>query len=659
MGRRTFFSVLILIFSFLASLTARENRYFSSGTGQDTPLFVLVAPDHADTAAVRLLESFMEQKQDAPPPGRLLAAFTVQDFSDLPANLKKIPPEGAGSLIEKLSIEESVVMIVLLPGPSDRVRIHPGVRFDTPPRWLLESVVQTIQDHAVPFEIADSRLQVYRMGWNEELPVVRPYHDAGIPVLCLETSYEISAVLESLAETFSRGIPEDQDRHYLLQQFRDRIFFIGERSMVIFIITAFALILLFLFVFSFLSGTTAERRLRYTLSLWWLPFLFLVVNITALYAGQAVSSFLLRFRFGTDGSWALLPVLALAGKFFFAWFITTAILSLNQIFRFPDDNSVYGYLSTFCAMINVFVFSAFDFSLTPLFILLYGIAFIFYHLRHPLFTLAGIVILMLPLYPYARILASGTPEAVQAVFNGMNGWNIRLAFLALPFQFMISRFLNTMGLFGRKNDFYLPIQLFPATICAFILAGTLLFFPAWSSERPLPVQVWHIISKTGSRMEISSLAGTGTVGTIRTAESAPPEIPGSFLEVETRNKRFLDKQLLEIAITPMLPVNRIEVLVSSNRGISVYSATIPFTYQNAGQDTLFVSPDDPEGAFSFNFSSDSQSQITATVRLYTRENPFGVQLSDENAKMDYLLEVVQTVVFPRPQGENSAAALDG
>lgn len=95
MGRRTFFSVLILIFSFLASLTARENRYFSSGTGQDTPLFVLVAPDHADTAAVRLLESFMEQKQDAPPPGRLLAAFTVQDFSDLPANLKKISSRGS------------------------------------------------------------------------------------------------------------------------------------------------------------------------------------------------------------------------------------------------------------------------------------------------------------------------------------------------------------------------------------------------------------------------------------------------------------------------------------------------------------------------------------------------------------------------------------
>lgn len=658
MMRRLFFCLLIVLITLPFALPAHENRYVYSTSRTDSPLFVLTAPDHPDPSARNLLETYTNTWDEHPPEGRVLAAFTTNDFSRLPESLRKDPPEGTAALIQHLVTEDSLVMIVLLPGPADRITVHTGIRGNTPPRWLVQTVSDTLQAHDIPWQFAESRMQVYRMGWIRERPVARAYHDAGIPVLCIESSADLSGILDSLTRSFSTGIPEEQDRHFLIQKFRDSVFFIGERTIVLFIIVAFALILLFLFVFSFLTGISPERRLRYTLSLWWLPLLYLIVNITGLYAGGAVATFLFRFRFSTPDSWTLLPVLAITAKFIFAWFITTAILSFNQAIRFPDDDSVYGYLSAFCAMVNIFIFSAFDFSLTPVFILMYAITFIFYHLKHPVFSLAGVFVLFLPLYPYGVILFSGTKEAIEPLLLGESGWNIRIAFLALPFQFMISRFLHSLGFFGRKNDFYLPVQLFPAVIAAFVLAGTILFFPGWEAGRPLPVQIRHSISDTGNRIDLSAPADTRPLRITRdpvlAVSPALAENPESFFRTETHTRRFLDKQLADISITPTLPANRIEVIISADQGISVYSASIPYTYLGAGEDTLFVSPDNPPGSFSFHFSSDEQSLITATIRMYTTENPWGITLADEFTETHYVLEAVRTVEFiPPPEPEQS------
>ncbi len=649
MMRRLFFCLLIVLIVLPFALPARENRYIYSETQTGSPLFVLTAPDHPDPAARNLLEAYVQTWNENPPEGRVLAAFTVNDFSRLPESLRKDPPEGTAALIEHLVTEDSLVMIVLLPGAEDRVTVHTGIRGETPPRWLVQTVSDTLQDHDLPWQFAESRMQVYRMGWIREEPVVRAYHNAGIPVLCLETSLDLAGVLDSLARSFSPGIPEEQDRHFLIQRFHNLPFFIGERSMVVFIVIAFALILLFLFVFSFLTGISPERRLRYTLSLWWLPLLYLVVNITGLYAGGAMAAFLFKFRFSTSESWTLLPVLAIAAKFIFAWFITTAILSFNQAIRFPDDDSVYGYLSAFCAMVNIFIFSAFDFSLTPMFVLLYAITFIFYHLKHPVFMIAGIFILFLPLYPYGSILFSGTREAIEPLFSGDSGWNIRIAFLALPFQFMISRFLHSMGFFGRKNDFYLPVQLFPAVIAALVLAVTILFYPGWGPGRPIPVQIRHTLSDSGNRIELTAPADTRQFRLARDPALAVspdfPEEPDSFFRTETHTRRFLDKQLADITITPALPANRIEVVISADRGISVYSASIPHTYLGAGEDTLFVSPENPSGSYSFHFSSGEHSRITAKIRMYSTANPWGITLEDPYTEPQYVLEAVKTVDF--------------
>lgn len=652
MTRRLFFCLLIILIVLPFALPARENHYIYSETRSGSPLFVLTAPDHPDSSAKDLLEAYVQTWDEQPPEGRVLAAFTENDFSPLPESLRKDPPEGAAALIEHLATEDSLVMIVLLPGPEDRITVHTGIRGDTPPRWLVQTVAETLQDHGLPWQFAESRMQVYRMGWIREQPVVRAYHDAEIPVVCIETSMDLSGVLGSLAQSFSPGIPEEQDRHFLIQQFRNAPFFIGERTMVLFIIIAFALILLFLFLFSFLTGIYPERRLRYTLSLWWLPLLYLVVNITGLYAGGAVANFLFKFRFSNSESWTLFPVLAITAKFIFAWFITTAILSFNQAIRFPDDDSVYGYLSAFCAMLNIFIFSAFDFSLTPMFVLIYAITFIFYHLKHPAFTIVGIFILFLPLYPYGVILFSGTKEAIEPLFSGDSGWNIRIAFLALPFQFMISRFLHFMGFFGRKNDFYLPVQLFPAVIAAFVLAGTILFYPGWGPGRPIPIEIRHTLSDTGNRIELTAPADTRRFRLKRDPALAvspdSPEGADSFFQVETHTRRFLDKQLADISITPTLPASRIEVVISADSGISVYSASIPYTYLGAGENTLFVSPDNPSGPFMFHFSSGEQSRITATVKMYSTANPWGITLEDRYTEPQYVLEAVKTVDFIPP-----------
>ncbi len=626
-----------------------DNRYMRFGP-EAGPLFVVTTPNQENRSMVDVLERLAERLASSPPPVNILLCVTEGDFSPLPEQYRSAIPTGTAKLISTIETEESVSVVVLMPGKDESVLVRNGVRGGTPPRWLVEATRDSLDESGMEWSFEETRLPLYRLGWIPENPIQGALFRAGYPVILLETAADPTDALLRLANEASSPSRAGQDRHYLLESFRDRYYFISEKALVVAMITVFAVILAFIFVFSFLFGKKSEQRLKDLVRVWWLPFLYLAVTILALHIAGSLISFLVTARFGAASFWTLIPRLSLVAKAVFAWFIITVVLSLNQIIHLPEDGFIYGYIAGISAMVNIVVFSGVDFSLSLLFLAAYAVTFAVYRLSRPSTQLLGTLLMLVPFVPYASVLALSDADAIGPLFRGSDFWNVRLAFLAMPFQMMGARFSHTVGRFGRRERAYVPhnavIAFAPTVACAALL----FLLPVWSPGRPLPVLVRHILDESGERFATDAPRSLSDVSFRPTVEaSAVPRSPGEILSFKTRARSFLDKQFVDVEVSPAISADRIEVRVFSGGSLAVHTASIPFKLENAGVRALFASEPNPTPPFSFTFSSDRKTVLTAEVRLLTRENPWGIVSDSEEIIPSYLLEVVR--LYPVSMGD--------
>lgn len=656
MNYRPFFTSFLILIAVALPVLARENRVYSFGppTGQR---LIFTTPNTINSSAVRQLELLAARFSQNPPPVRVSIIITENDISVLPPDIRSGYPEGTNRVIALLTEEESGAVILLQGGDGNSVLIKNGSAGVTAPRWMLETMSKSLNRAGIAWNLEEKRMPLYRLGWIPDDPLLATYHRANIPALIVRTDADITGIFTDLTNSFKDGIPVIQDLHYLAERFHGVLFFISESMLVIIMIFASAIILLFLFVFSFLFGQKSDQHLRDFFHVWWLPFLYLVINIACLFAAQTLVTFLFKIRFGDAQAWTLLPRLAFLGKLILSWFFINLIISLNQLVRFPEDSFIYGYIASIVCMINIFVFSSLDFSLCLLFLSAYGISFVAYHFRHPAAQILGIICLALPFLPYIWALTRGNSDLLAPLYSLSPAWNVRLALFIMPFQLMISRLLHTAGNFGRKSRFYLPYNLIPIFVLAVICTGFLLFFPAWSVLSPLTVSIRQTIDSGGSH--IATLAPVKlqnlklNTDPVLAATPTLSPVPESFVHIQSSSRKFLERQLVGITIDPVIPVQKIEVRIVSSSGLSVYDASLPFELGNGGQESLFTSREPPDTPFVINFSSDIHSALTATVRVWTRTNPYGLFIGEDGITADYLLEIDRTVrlLLPVTAGE--------
>jgi len=650
MNHRNFLTLLYLLVTVTVSIQARENviRTFGPVSG---PRLVFTTPDQEDRRSVLMLERLAERLEQRPPSIRVSVIITESDFSLLPEDIRTGYPEGTNGVISLLSEDESGAVVLVCPGPDETVSVINGVRMETTPPWLLRAVADRLDAGRSPWALAEPRTPIWRLGWKAEDPLLAAYLDAGIPAIMLRSGADLTDTLENLAGAFPEGFPGSWDRHYLAVRLHGKLRIAGEGLLVLLMICASATILFFVFIFSFLLGEKGEQHRRDFLHVWWLPFTYLLINILCLYGGQAVVAFLLRFRFGETGSLALMPAVAIATKLTVAWFFINLLESLNQLIRMPEDSFIYGYIASLMCLVNIFVFSSLDFSLTPLFLGAYVISFAVYHFKHPLAQVAGIVILLLPFIPYLAALRSGGDAALAPLVYGTEFWNLRLSLFAMPAQFLLSRLFHTAGLFGLRSRFYLPVNLILSFAVAAASIGLLLFMPVWSVSRPLPVEIRQTISDSGSTVEVRSpVSLSNLVPVPDPLKARPAGLPGltaaNFLRVEASSRRFLERQIVTVEITPLVPVQKIEMTVIADRGLAVYDSPVPFEVSAAGQTGRFSSGESPDIPFRIQFSSAHDSRLSAVVKVWSRTNPEGLSFLQRDIAGDYLLEVVTSRRLP-------------
>ena len=178
-----------------------------------------------------------------------------------------------------------------------RLYLRAGGRGIEAPYWLLDRCTVALEKTDIFFLMRGNENQIFRIGLTSERTIIEPFLDADYPAISFEGEYESLNSLEEenwvfsfnlffaeFVKSFSAGIPETWDRHYLFFQARDFYFSISEKVYLVILLVVLAGILVYGLVFT--------RRLRKYLrilahNIWALPLFF--VFIFLLSAGDFVT----------------------------------------------------------------------------------------------------------------------------------------------------------------------------------------------------------------------------------------------------------------------------------------------------------------------------------------------------------------------------------
>lgn len=651
MFKRTFLCLLYASAIISTPLYGEENLLFQFGPKSESELLI-TAQDQKNSISVQQIYEIARYLEANPPQIHITLAITTEDFSILPKNFQPEKPLGTSTLIESLSGSKSSPVILLQPNTNDTPHIINGSLKNTSPRWLLETMCNFFEKSGKEYQFTQKRTPLYRLGWHKENSSLGLWLKEGFPAIAIEGKIDIPQFISHIETEFPSGFPQDTDLHYLVFNFKKGTYFLGEGILVLIGVIASAAILFSIFFLGFLFGKRSEQNLRDFFHVWWIPFLFLIINVLALFAGQGLSFFLFRLRFTNIKAWTLLPQIALLAKLIFSWFIFSLIVSLNQLIRLPEDDFIYGYMAYLVCMVSIFIFSSIDFSLSLYFLFVYLIVYLTSHTKKIFFQFLAIILITLPALPYLKALAQADSAIILPLLKGENFWNFNISFFIMPYQLILTRIFHISGRMGFKNKAHFPINVGLTLLGSITISALILFIPAWSKDQPIIISIRQMINSSGSSIILDApTIPDGVSPEFDQIENTIEYTPEELIPCSAIINTFLERQLVQLDINPAVPPARIDITIQTDEGFSIYDASIPFTLSNGGNTAHFRSKENPSIPFIINFSTDIKTRLVADIQVLSVKNPLGLRILHEGIKTTYLLDVQRTFNLPPPQNK--------
>lgn len=522
-------------------------------------------------------------------------------------------------------------------------RIVNGRRGATSPRRLLLAVADALERAGEPFSLTVPHMPIYRLGWVPDDPDMARAAPADVPAILVEVPASGSAFLPVAAETLSGAGYADEDAHYLAFQFRGKLFAPGEETLVTLMIGVFGLVFFNLFFLSFAYGKKSEQHLRDFFRVWWLPFFYFTVTLLSLAAGQAIVSWLTKLTFGDPEGWTVIPARAFAGKLIFAFFFTSALVTFNQLIPFPKGGFIYGYIASIVCLVNIFVFSYLDFSLSVLFALIFGLAYALSHVRNATLQLGGLALLVVPFLPYFRELARGDAATLAPLYAAGFAWNARLALFIVPFQLFMTRLTHSIGVLKARRGVHIPLLPLVALVPAILFTGFLVLAPAWTQERPLPVLVSQTLERDRLSTDTRSDVGRAQFSVVADPGLATdpflPQRAADVLEATVGVRNALGRIIVTVTAKAALAPQNLTLDVLSDETGAVLASSRDFERSPSGDRATFTLSDIGSEGVTIAFTAVSGRPLDLRLQSRTGRNPWGVTINDPAIAASYELTV--------------------
>ena len=695
MRRIILFLLIIAAVPFLAS--GAEAASFGRDGGFRLAVAISVPEESAEEgrALFERGKAFFESLEaaDRLPEAGISLVLSTNDYSRLPEGLRPEVPEGAAEVISILERTGGAAILLLPEEEAGQTIVKCGVKGRTSAPELVSALIARLESSRAAWRLEEERMELYRIGWVEESRILSAYFDAGVPAVALSTSADVFPAIAGTARSLSAASGFSQQNYVILkvppfaagaigriaQGFGGerqggipplhvaggRFVVLSERAMVSVTVLLFSVFLLYTCVL-FLSRPAARKRLvRNFLMALPVAALFAAAIFLSLRLGGAFASSLVAARFGKPEAWALLPRAALLTKLSLAVLLSSAVSSLRGRFRLLRDPVSIGHTAAIAALVNIAVFSALEFSMSGYFILCYMIVFAYAHARS---KAVQVILAALAAAVFANLYLQalkGNAAAIFALYSGEGGWNLFAAFFALPFQLMaIGIIEKTASRLEIPLKLRLPAKrrvvarapLIPlvSLACLAASAAFLLFAPAWSRERPLPVLIRESVTSAGLAVSLDSPAVLKDAA-LRTARGAGAPASGlgpeDFMRVDFAARDFLDRKVVEIAVAPRVRARRIDVRVVSDAGIAVNVSPFPFKMDEGGREAVFSSSENPVTPLLLSFITGTAGALRAEVSCWSDDNPFGFYIDDESVEASNLLFVKKEVILSAGSNE--------
>lgn len=634
---RSVFRILFFAAPYICAVTVfplyADNLLYEFGPKTGTALIFTASAgeeNQANTATLQL-QDFAKKLSSHEPAMRIIIAITKNDISELPPDIPVKRYEGTKQLIRELSAYSNPVVCLIAPGNPQRVQLIAGTKGIAPPSWFLQSAYRSLRSEHIPVDFYSYTVLLHKLGWLPDDPVLALYAAAHMPVLKLETNVDLSAFFDTFSKAVNAQDDKIWDSHYFIRKAGDSLVIIGEKLMVRILIVSSMLILLWLIMFSFLFGKKRAQHVKDLFVLWWMPIYFFSVNYTGFYLSTQITKALFYLRFSAAYEMQTFPLTALAVKYGFVLFFIFAFTAFNKLIPLPANRFIYGFMANTVCLINIFIFSVINLSFSITFLEIYIISVIAYRSKNSIVQLCSIGALLLPLAPFISYIITYQSIMFDSAFAAMTA----PSFILVPFDLLLIR----LGLSldkkrkqmetPRPHRFKIPLQCVVSGVVFCVLMLWVFFMPVSRRQtqhdfilvQKITDDGQTVFKKYGSIQQEEPVASV-----IRKHDDTEDGMIDRLLTVETNLNNYFERSIGQIVIRPAVKAEAVSVKIQADNDIAVFEADLPFEQNSSGDTAVFVSIPRPQFPFAVHFSGKKTADLTVTVTLWSKENPFGIAL---------------------------------
>ena len=464
-----------------------------------------------------------------------------------------------------------------------------GTKNHLAPLPLVRSFIHSLEKNTIPYTIEGGFSSLVRLGFTSENPVLAFLQNKEIPALALNTDENnIAETVFLLTEHIKNYNPNslvEESSQYSFFYIFEHFFSISEIHLVALIIILAFLTLLIIVFFPFLLGKNRFLHKEEFSKSWPLLPLLILLNAFFFYISQPFMSLLFP-HFESLPQFAFLIKIIISLLFLF-------LISLAQIiFKFPLSTFIYGYLGSFIAFINIFVFTFIDISLFIPFSFEFLIILITSSFKKRKNLFLTIALMVLPFLPYllftdGAILNNIFRIASRTSFIG----NVLLALLLIPFQIVWIKILIRMKHFGKQKGVTFKRILIDVLMNLGAIFFVVLFIQILIHTDTIPK------TKLEKTKEISTT-------------------DKSFIEHVSNHTINYDTEDIECIIESSLPVLRYEIKIHSASLLPIYEANYPYDILTEQEWALFHLDDYPPNPLLLRFSSDASLDKRLYITAY-------------------------------------------
>jgi hypothetical protein len=537
-----------------------------------------------------------------------------------------------------------------------RLYLRGGARGIEAPYWLLDRATNALEKTDLFFLIRGNENQIFRIGLTSERTIIEPFLKADYPAVSFEGEYNPLDSLEQenwifsfnlfMAEflkTFTEGIPETWDRHYLFFQARGFYFSISEKVYLIILLIVLGSILTYGLVFT--------RRLRKYLrilahNIWALPLFFLFIFVL-LFLSTLVIEGILRVR-NMVRLWEQLPLLFLAFKLAVPLAMLFILLSLVKRLPIPRRGSFYSAAALLFLLLDIVVLAVINISFTYYFLWAFTFALLFsavsYRPLKVLLFLAApywIVKTIIELFTLPRL------EFCQILLLSKVGGNLLLTVILIPFILM----------FIRLKFIFPPVRItsdklrsrLTAGAFALILTGlltTFFLYSPYQEQHPQPINAVYVIDEVQGQqyLQLSSPAplrnvrarNGDTIVSINTHSRLyrlPLADQDEYLQAAISSVGFLDRKNISLRLDPWSKPYRVALSVKSDREFVLFDASFPYTRTPGGKEYTIHIGVNPPLPLNVELTVPRNRTFTVEVTLEYLQPPEGYALEGEHVSV--------------------------